>query len=426
MKKMKTNLYWVTMILLTFIVLNACKKDEEVTPGDASMISFKIGDVSGVINETAKTVAVELAPGADVTALVPVMTLSAGATVAPASGSTVDFTNPVTFTVTDVSGTVTKQYIVTVSSAELKRVAFLGTAAENTAAAWQAVGGSDFDLMDDRTAAEWFVGEFDDEATEVTYLSFEDVANGADLSSFHAIWIQYDGGWWGGEVAQFPHPANHCILGENGIVYDTPCNDLADLFISAIKNYYEAGGNILLGNYAGSIVDEIGVVSSSDYAPNNAWGGLTVDEGATADAWGVRWAGDPTSPLFEGITLGSDGNCLAPNFIMVESGAEKKNRSNQYNLNFGPWAPNGDADPLEQRRADFLTMTGATILMENCGQNEPQMVMWDAEGSKGVVIAILGGTYDWYVGATVTPTDRNIKKLTSNCLNYLADLGINN
>ena len=111
----------------------------------------------------------------------------------------------------------------------------------------------------------------------------------------------------------------------------------------------------------------------------------------------------------------------SPYFIMVESGAEKKNRSNQYSLNWGAWAPNGDADPIDDRIASFEELTGATILIQNCDQNEVQMLMWEKKDSKGAVIAILGGTYDWYVGETITSQDRNIKTLTKNALNYLVD-----
>jgi len=104
---------------------------------------------------------------------------------------------------------------------------------------------------------------------------------------------------------------------------------------------------------------------------------------------------------------------------MLESGTEKKNRSNQYNLNFGPWAPNGDTDPLSQRLAAWKSMTGGIIHMENCGQNEPLYVEWPAKDSKGRVFAILGGTYDWYTGTAVQNND-NHKILTRNALNELA------
>jgi len=419
---MKTQITKLSVLSLmaASVFTFSCKEDEKVSPGDANIISFSIDGVSGTINETEKTVSLELPAGEDVTQLQPTIILSQGATVSPASGASVDFTAPVEYTVTDVSGTVTVDYTVTVSSAALRKIAFLGVASENTSAAWSALAGSDFDLKDDETAAAWFAENMPSATREVAYHSFEDVANGnADLSAYNAIWIQYDGGWWGGEVAQFPNNANHCIIRESGIGFDTPCAQLAADFVTAIKTYYEAGGNIFLGNYAGSIVDEIGAVSAPEYAPNNSFGGIGVDEGATSGAWGVRWAGATSSPLFNNIVTATDAGCAAPFFILLEAGTLKKNRSNQYNLNFGPWAPNGDTDPLEDRKASFLGLTGATILMENCGENESLMLEWPATGSKGKVITVLSGTYDWYVGGV--SNNENIPTLTENILDYLAD-----
>lgn len=423
MNKFRTTLTWAFLILVTVSLMISCKKEEE-QPGDAFIISFKVGDVTATIDETAKTITADLAPGVDLTTVQPVILVSEGATVSPASGATTDFTNPVSYTVTDKTGKVTNTYTVTLSSAALRKIAFVGQASENTHAAWDAMKGSDFDLMDDETAAKWFMDSMTSDATQTTYLSIEDVANGADLSQYHAVWVQYDGGWWGGEVAQFPNNSTHCLIATTGVGYNTPCTTLSDNFINAIKTYYQNGGNLFLGNYAGSIVDEIGVVSKAEYAPNNAWGGLTVDEGATTGTWNVRWAADATSPLFQGVSLVTDPGIQAPAFTMVESGALKKNRSNQYSLNFGPWAPNGDADPLSVRKASFLSMTGCKILITNGGENEGQMVMWDATGAKGTVIAALGGTYDWYVGDPVTNSDRNIKIITKNSLNYLVDLAL--
>lgn len=432
MKKMKLQsiLKQAVSIAMTTIILvavHSCSKDDDTAqPGDAAIISFSIGDVTAAINESGKKIAAELLAGTDLTSLTPTVLVSEGATVDPASGAAVDFTNPVTYTVTDKSGTVTSTYTATITSAELRKLAFIGNAAENTTAAWDATNGTDYDLKDDQTAAEWFEATMATSTSEVAYYSFEQVAGGADLSEYHAIWIQYDGGTWGGVVASFPNngEGNHCLLQETGIAWDQTCDDLNTNFINAIKAYYEAGGNLLLGNYAGSMVDEIGVVSNADLAPNNAWGGPDVDDGATASAWMVRWAGDTESPLFEGIILGTDDGIPAPAFVMIEAGGEKKNRSNQYNLNWGPWAPNGDADPLADRRLSFETMTGAQILIENGGLNEPQMVMWDATGNKGAVIAMLGGTVDWYIGETMTNTDRNLKTLTKNSLNYLVDIAL--
>lgn len=415
----------IIMMISAGVFLQSCG-DDEIQPGDAAIISFKIGDVQAVIDEGAKTINAELVAGTDVKALTPIISISQGAIVSPASGAVVDFTNPVKFTVTDVSGTVINTYTVTITSAELRKIAFIGNAAENTPAGWDACKGTDYNLMDDRTAAEWFKTAMASSVNELTYLSFEDVAGGADLTKFHTIWIQYDGGTWGGVVGSFPNngEGKHCLLGEKGVTWDSKCDNVVANFVNAVKTYYNAGGNILLGNYAGGIVDEIGVVSKSDYAPNNFWGGLDVDAGATASAWMVRWAGETTSPLFANIIIGTNPDIPAPAFVMIEAGGEKKNRSNQYNLNWGPWAPNGDADPLTNRRAAFENLTGGKILIENGGKNEPQMVMWPAKDSKGTVIAILGGTYDWYIGATLSGADRNMKTLTKNSLNYLVDLAM--
>jgi hypothetical protein len=417
MKKQLISLIALSMIAIT--IMYSCKKDDEISPGSASIISFSADGVNGTITESAKIVLLELPPGQDLTAVTPAIVVSAGAKISPASGTTQNFSSPVTYTVTDRSGKVTSMYTVTVTSEAIKSIAFIGMASANTSVAWDALDGSDFDLDDDQTAAHWFDSAYASPARTVSYFSFEDVANGQDLSSFDAIWIQYDGGWWGGEVAQFPNNNNNCLLHETGIDFGTPCADLASNFVTAIKNYYESGGNIFLGNFAGSIVDDIGVVSSSDYAPNNAFGGITVDDGATSSAWGARWSSDVTSPLFKNIITATDAGCAAPYFVLLDAGTLKKNRSNQYNLNFGPWAPNGDSDPLADRRASFIMMTGVTVLVENCGGNEMQMLEWPANGSKGKVIAMLAGTYDWYVGGV--PNNGNTKILTKNVLDYLVN-----
>jgi hypothetical protein len=420
----KLNFSSFRFLLSAFAVITlivACEKEEtKPTPGGASIISFSVSGVNGTIDETAKTVKLELPPAADITKVTPTISVSSGATVTPASGVVQNFTNPVTYTVKDQTGQVSNTYTVTITQVQLKKFAFIGVAAANTAAAWDALDGTDYDLNDDQTAAAWFEANINNGTTsEGAYLSIEQVANGADISKFDAIWVQFDGGWWGGEVAQFPNNSKHCIIKSSGIGFDVPCATLANNFSNKLKAYFDAGGNLFLGNYAGSIVDELGVVSSPDFAPNNSFGGVGIETCCTQDAWGVRWEGNASSPLFNGIVTATDPNCPAPYFILLESGTQKKNRSNQYNLNFGPWAPNGDTDPLAQRLTSWKTSTGGIIHMENCGKNEPLYVEWPAKGSKGRVFAILGGTYDWFTGAGVT-NNNNHKILTKNALTELA------
>ncbi|HUW07090.1 MAG TPA: Ig-like domain-containing protein, partial [Williamwhitmania sp.] len=98
--------------------------DQSITFTTAATLStateitgFTLASVDGTIDAPNHTVSVVLPYGTDVTALVPTITLSAGATVDPASGVAQDFTNPVTYTVTAEDGVTTMPWMVTVTFA---------------------------------------------------------------------------------------------------------------------------------------------------------------------------------------------------------------------------------------------------------------------------------------------------------------------
>ena len=76
------------------------------------MTSFKIGNSEGVIDQTAGTVTVTVPADTNLSIATPVIGIPEGAKVSPASGERVDLTNPVTYTVTGISGD-TKTYTVT-------------------------------------------------------------------------------------------------------------------------------------------------------------------------------------------------------------------------------------------------------------------------------------------------------------------------
>ena len=306
------------------------------------------------------------------------------------------------------------KYIV---SFTIRKIAFLGAAAENTPAAWNACNGGDFTVDDDETAATWFPN-IAGPLTEVTYLSFTDVANGVvDLSIYDAIWIQFDGGWWGDRVAQFPKNGANCIIGE-GPADGPACSDLADNLIKKVKTYYQAGGNILVSNYAVFILDDIGVVDGNG-VPNQAWGGIGYEDWATADAWGGSWTAGTDSPYFAGVSS-STGGCIGANFETLAAGTRKKNRVAQYNMDFGPWK----AATLNQTRANFEAAVGGKILWGNCGGNEVWGVEWPSKGTTGTVVCAIGGTWDWEVGGV--SNGNNMKIITKNILSHLADLGLVN
>lgn len=77
-----------------------------------AIISFDIEGGATVINESAKTILVVMPNGTDLAALIAYVNIS-GVSVSPASGMVVDFTNPVTYTVTAEDGS-TQAYVATV------------------------------------------------------------------------------------------------------------------------------------------------------------------------------------------------------------------------------------------------------------------------------------------------------------------------
>jgi hypothetical protein len=63
----------------------------------AKITAFRIGTVAATIDDVAKTVTIYLPVGTDVTALIPIMEYTDGATITPTDGTPVDFTNPVEY-----------------------------------------------------------------------------------------------------------------------------------------------------------------------------------------------------------------------------------------------------------------------------------------------------------------------------------------
>ncbi|MDR2806161.1 MAG: DUF5018 domain-containing protein, partial [Dysgonamonadaceae bacterium] len=63
----------------------------------AKITAFRIGTVAGTIDDAAKTITVYLPVGTDITALIPIVEYTEGATILPEDGTPVDFTNPVQY-----------------------------------------------------------------------------------------------------------------------------------------------------------------------------------------------------------------------------------------------------------------------------------------------------------------------------------------
>lgn len=99
----------------------------------SSITAFSLAEQAeaATIDQEAKTIAVTVKRGTDVTKLAPAIEVSEGASVSPASGAEQDFTEPVKYTVTSEDGKSTTEYTVTVTvvkNSEAKLLGFVVTA----------------------------------------------------------------------------------------------------------------------------------------------------------------------------------------------------------------------------------------------------------------------------------------------------------
>lgn len=95
---------------------------ESIESNETDILSFSLEEETGdaSIDSVAHTVAVEVENGTDLTALTPEITVSAGASISPSSGESVDFSNgPVSYIVTAENGTDSQIWMVTVTDAPL-------------------------------------------------------------------------------------------------------------------------------------------------------------------------------------------------------------------------------------------------------------------------------------------------------------------
>ena len=114
---------FLTILAVTAILVSCGSDGEEPNPVLSSArrilelrVTSEFGAASlGSINETTNEISIIVPETSDITALAPEIDISPGATISPASGSTQNFTNPVTYTVTAEDGS-TETYTVSAAN----------------------------------------------------------------------------------------------------------------------------------------------------------------------------------------------------------------------------------------------------------------------------------------------------------------------
>jgi len=353
-------------------------KDYTVTTVVLSPIkSFTINGVAATVNDISKTITMTLPEGTNLKALKPVIEVTEGVSISPASGATIDFSNAVTFLITANGKSVNYTANVGVPVTGLV-VAFLGTATTR----------AEITNMDEITAADWFFSTF----SGAKYISFDSIQNGTDLSDVDVIWWHFD------SAANLP-----------AIAYKPAVT-------SALKSFRANGGNLLLTSFASQYVDALGIVPSGK-GPNNVFGDFPPNGFVDGSSWGMSFVGHENHPIFEGLTT-------------YESGKANLLQSGTFRLNHTAWwfVPewggyvNGEG---------WRNQTGGTNLASEAWDNNLDGRVTIAEfpntGTNKNVVVISMGAYDWYneTNSSGVPSQanefiNNIKLLTQNSINYLA------
>ncbi|MCH4183282.1 MAG: DUF4960 domain-containing protein [Prevotella sp.] len=341
----------------------------------ANITSFKVnGLYTGIINEQNKTISVTVPESEDVTSLVPEITCSDGAVISPAGDIATDFTHPVVYTVTN--NTAVSKYRVTVTPIGKPSAIFVGLPTT-----------MDGLNIEELTACKWMLQNIPNSI----YVSFDDIKNGnIDLSKCKVIWWHYhvDGGVDG--KAAFEKDAPEAI---NAVV--------------KLRDYYKNGGSFLFTRYATNMPAELGAVAN-DACPNNCWGENENAAETVSSPWSFFITGHTKHALFQNLVM----NSSEPTAVYTcDAGYRITNSTAQWHIG-NDWGG----------YADYTAWRNDTGGLDLAYGGDGAIVIWEfpATGSKGDILCIGSGCYDWYSLDEVTEYyHANVERMTLNAFNYL-------
>ena len=357
---------------------NIYKKYNVEVKTERPILSFKINDLVATINYNSKIISLIMPEGTDLTGLKPEIQLSQGVSIAPQSESVIDFTDPVTFTVS--SANISEEYTALISTPGSGPViAFLGVAANVNS----------ISNSDELAASRWVFENY----PGAQYLSFTDILNGASLEGIDVIWWHYD------EAQSLPAIATNTEV------------------VSRLKAYRAEGGNLLLTTFASQYLDVLGIIPAGK-GPNNVFGDFLPNGGVDGNSWGMSFVGRENHPMFLGLETYETGKAN-----LLEGGTFRLNHTAWWFL--PEWGGYGDgAGWREQTGGNNLASEG----WDNGLNGRVTIAEFPGGTAKSNVVVISMGAYDWFNenDAKGNPSQpnryiENIKTLTANTLKYLAD-----
>ena len=349
---------------------------------EAIIESFVLGGFTGIIDDASGRIVVNVPAGTDLTSMVPEITVNDGATVTPESGLAMDFSEDVTFKVT--YKTAEKIYTVHVNATNAPSAVFAGLAAS-------------FDQLapEEKAAASWMLANVENSV----YASFGDIAAGVvDLSRCEVVWWHYHD-----DEGNF-----------NESVFNEKAADAVSA-ASVLKELLNGGTGFVLTRYATLYAADLDVTLDGA-VPNNCWGSPEDGGEVTSASWSFDIADGQTGhPLYSGL-LFDEGE---PDKVYTcDTGYRISNSTAQWFI--GGWSAYQDL-------SSWSSAHGATALSVNVNDSQEVTVpIWEytPDGSRGKVICIGSGCYDWYSAEGDMSADRcyhgNVAGLTLNAINYAA------
>ena len=354
-------------IVALVIGLQSCDERENYMDGPKVLDiveSVTINSKSAEIDHLAGTINISLAGGTDLGSVLFEASAPDGVTVTPASGSTLDLTNPVQVLVSN--GVSERSYTIYPTILPSK-VAFLGdgpTIAE--------IGDDDV-----KAAAQWAQATY---GSDFVYISYNDLSDEA-LDGVNVILYVYD------NIGSSAQPA--ALLEK----------------LNVLSKFYVQGGKIVAGLLGTGLVEELGRDNS----------GLrtiigTGEGGSNPDTWGIGFTGSSVSNI---ISAGVD--FYAPNMAYVINAGYKEDHNALWNLGSITSAPYAtfnsryNAEPI----AAWDWAVG--------GQGFAGIIVWNPTGRfEGYMITIGIGGMEWNMNDDRdNPYLSNVQKIYKNSIDYL-------
>lgn len=342
---------------------------------ETKILSFALnGSYVGIIDNDEKRITVYVSSTEDITSLTATITVSNGATVTPASGTTLDFTDPVDFIVTNGSSSSVYTVSVVMQDTTHPRAVYMGLADTINEL-----------NSEELTAATWMIGN----VAGAQYVSFEDIANGVvDLSECEVAWwhLHIDGGI--DSMSKFEDAAPESLDA-----------------LSIIKARYEEGMNLLLSRFATYYAVKLGA-TLDDTAPNNCWGQVETEAETATSPWYFYITNHTTHVLYDGIANGEI-------VYMFDTGYRTTNSTTQWHIgtDWGGYATESYWESTHGASALAYGGDGAVVIWE-----------YIPDGTEGNIVCIGSGCYDWYAEGVDDSSDQyhgNVATMTSNAINYM-------